>query len=149
MDTQFFQQIFIDPDVDIVYSENQAYVDYPTIIHGINFELIGTVALNEIADKIRSDYGKVPFFTGENQDIDGWYKFIVGANDYTKTGTDTCITFIVENSSVEEDYDIYYIELSESDQLRLYERLNDECVHIYGKTLNELMNEHDSNKCNP
>ena len=148
MDTQFFQQIFIDPYVDIIYSESQAYVDYPRIIHDMSFELIGTSTLDKIADEIRIAEGKIPFFTGENPDLDGWYKFVVGVNDYTKTGTDNCITFIVENSSLEDDEDIYYIELSESDQTQLYERLNDECVHIYGKTLNELMNEYVSKKCN-
>ena len=52
--------VFIDFGSEIMYGDDQMYLDYPCRFATVGFELMATSLLGEIADRIRKDRGYKP-----------------------------------------------------------------------------------------
>lgn len=104
--------VFIDPGQEIMYGSDQMYVDCPRRFATVGFQLVSTVLLSSIADRIRKDIGLAPMapmdeYTDETCDNDDWYDFYYGINDLDGGRGDGCITFIVANSDSPDNEEIY------------------------------------------
>lgn len=139
-------ELFIDFGSEILYGEDQIYEDYPCCFATVGFQLMDTAGLSRIADRIRKDQGFKPMhpmdeYTDEMCDADGWYDFYVGLNDWSHSGLDGCIEFIVVSSDSPDNEECYTIELSGQEQEAVYARLNEQCRQYLGKGCADLMEE--------
>ena len=81
-------EIFVDFGSEIMYGSDQQNVNYPSRFPTVEFQLIATFGLSQIADRIRKDAGFKPMhpmdeFTDDTCDNEGWYDFYVGINGFT------------------------------------------------------------------
>ena len=139
-------QVFIDFSREIMYGDDQAYIDYPSRFPTVEFQLIATEGLSQIADRIRVDAGFPPMhamddYTDDTCDNDGWYEFFVGLNGFSANHMDNCLTFTVVNSDSPDNEQSYTIDLSPDEQAALYDRLNEQCKDSLGQTCEELLDE--------
>ena len=139
-------QIYIDFGAEIMYGDDQAYINYPSRFPTVEFQLMATVGLAQIADRIRVDQGFAPMhamddYTDDTCDNDGWYDFYVGLNGFSPNHMDSCITFIVVNSDSTDNETMYQIDLSPDEQTALYDRLNEQCRDYLGQTCEDLLEE--------
>ena len=96
-------EIFVDFGSEIMYGSYQQNVSYPSRFPTVEFQLIATFGLSQIADRIRKDAGFKPMhpmdeFTDDTCDNEGWYDFYVGINGFTHNHMDSCIEFYVVNA---------------------------------------------------
>lgn len=138
--------IFIDFGCEIMYGEDQIYLDYPTRFATVQFELMGTSLLCELADRIRKEAGFTPLhpideYTEEMCDQDAWYSFYIGLNAWDDTKVDACIEAVVCNSSSADEGEMYTIDLSREEQAAMYNRLDEQCRKYLGKSCEELLAE--------
>ena len=139
-------QVYIDFGAEIMYGDDQAYIEYPSRFPTVEFQLIATEGLTRIADRIRVDLGYAPMhpmddYNDDTCDNDGWYDFYAGLNGFSPNHMDNCITFTVVNSDSADNEDMYQIDLSPDEQVALYERLNEQCRDRLGQTCEELLEE--------
>ena len=139
-------QIFIDFGAEIMYGEDQCYVDYPCRFATVGFQLMATNGLSEIADRIRKDAGFKPMhpmdeYTDDTRDNEGWYDFYIGINSFADNHMDSCIEFYVVNADSEDNEQLYTIDLSPDEQTALYSRLNEQCRKYLDKGCEELLEE--------
>lgn len=139
-------QVYIDFGTEIMYGDDQAYIDYPSRFPTVEFQLMATEGLAQIADRIRVDLGFAPMhptddYTDDTCDNNGWYDFYAGLNGFAQNHMDNCITFTVVNSDSPDNEDMYQIDLSPDEQTALYERLNEQCQDYLGQTCEELLEE--------
>ena len=139
-------QIFIDFGAEIMYGEDQCYVDYPCRFATVGFQLMATKGLSEIADRIRKDAGFKPMhpmdeYTDDTRDNEGWYDFYIGINSFADNHMDSCIEFYVVNADSEDNEQLYTIDLSPDEQTALYSRLNEQCRKYLDKGCEELLEE--------
>ena len=139
-------QIFIDFGAEIMYGEDQCYVDYPCRFATVGFQLMATNGLSEIADRIRKDAGFKPMhpmdeYTDDTCDNEGWYDFYIGINSFADNHMDSCIEFYVVNADSEDNEQLYTIDLSPDEQTALYSRLNEQCRKYLDKGCEELLEE--------
>ena len=139
-------QVFIDFGSEILYGDDQMYLDYPTRFATVSFQLMSTSLLSEIADRIRKDQGFTPLhpldeYTEEMCDQEAWYDFYIGLNDWDRTKVDTCIDAIVCNSHSMDDGECYTIDLNPDEQTALYNRLDEQCRKYLGKSCEDLLAE--------
>lgn len=118
-------------DREPIYGHEQAYVNYPTVYPTVNFELVSTWGLVELADKVRSDAGYKPMSYPQGEpdefyDLECWYDFYIDLNGYNDTGIDACISFVVVNSDQDDNEQLYTIDLSVYEQIYLYDLINKE-----------------------
>ena len=97
------------------------YVDYPCRFATVEFQLMATSGLSQIADRIRKDAGFRPMhpmdeYTDETCDNEGFYDFYIGLNDAGEIKVDSCIEFVVVNSDSPDNEEHYSIDLNESEQ---------------------------------
>ena len=130
--------VYIDVSSGYELGWDQAYVCYPIVFPTVSFRLMETPVLCQIADSIRMEAGFKPLYDG-GEEVSGWYDFHVGINGYTPSGLDTCIIFELVNGDAPDTWESYVIDLSECEQVQIYERLNEECVEGFGKTCEELL----------
>lgn len=140
------EEIFIDFGSEIMYGDDQAYIDYPCRFPTVGFQLMATNGLVEIADRIRKEAGFRPMhpmdeYTDDTCDNEGWYDFYVGLNGFTDTHMDTCIDFYVVNSDSEDNEDHYTIDLTAEEQVTIYNRLDAQCRKYESKSCEELLAE--------
>jgi len=140
--------IHLDASAEIMYGSDEIFDTYPCRFPTVEFQLMATDALVEIADRIRIEKGYKPMHPrdGRTDDVDndGWYDFYIGISrlpDDTDVHLDSSITFIVVNSDSDDNEDMYGIELSESEQESILEILNQQCRKYEGKTFAELLDE--------
>jgi len=139
-------QVFIDFGSEILYGDNQMYLDYPTRFATVSFQLMSTSLLSEIVDRIRKEQGFTPMhpmdeYTEEMCDQDGWYDFYIGLNDWDRTKVDTCIDAIVSGSHSVDEGECYTIDLTPDEQTALYNRLDEQCRKYLGKSCEDLLAE--------
>ena len=139
-------QVFIDFGSEILYGDDQMYMDYPTRFATVGFQLMSTSLLSEIVDRIRKDQGFTPLhpmdeYTEEMCDQDGFYDFYIGLNDWDRTKVDTCIEAIVCNSHSVDEGECYTIDLTPEEQTALYNRLDGQCRKYLGKSCEDLLAE--------
>ena len=139
-------QVFIDLGSEILYGDDQMYLDYPTRFATVSFQLMSTSLLSEIVDRIRKEQGYAPFhpmdeYTDEMCDQDGFYDFYIGLNDWDRTKVDTCIEAVVCNSFSVDEGECYTIDLTQDEQTALYNRLDEQCRKYLGKSCEDLLAE--------
>lgn len=141
--------IHLDAGAEVMYGSDQMYDSYPISFPTVEFQLMATDALSEVADRIRIEKGFKPMFPrdghADDVDNDGWYDFYIGISklpgknqDYR---LDSSITFIVVNSDSDDNEDMYTIDLTESEQECIFEILNQQCRKYHGKDCATLLAE--------
>ena len=138
--------IFIDFGYEIMFGDDQCYLDYPCRFPTVGFQLMATNGLVQIADRIRKDAGFKPMhpmdeYTDDTCDNEGWYDFYVGLNGFADNHMDSCIEFVVVNADSEDNEELYTIDLTAEEQKAVYERLDEQCRRYEGKTCEELLKE--------
>lgn len=146
--------LFIDFGSEILYGSDQMFVTFPLRLATVNFPLMSTAGLSQIADRIRKDRGFVPLspmdeYTNETCDSDAWYDFSIGISDIVsndcdaqkKCRVDNCIEVVVVNSYSPDNEAIYTIDLSESERECVYSRLDEQCGSHLGKSCKDLIAE--------
>ena len=139
-------QVYIDFDADVMFGDDQCYLDYPCRFPTVGFQLMVTNGLVQIADRIRKDKGFKPMhaldeYTDDTCDNDGWYDFYVGLNGFADNHMDTCIEFVVVNADSEDNEELYTIDLGTGEQAAVYARLDAQCREHLGKGCEELLEE--------
>ena len=139
-------EIFIDFGAEILYGGDQANMTCPVRFPTVNFQLMATNGLVQIADRIRKEAGFKPMhamdeYTDDTCDNFGWYDFYIGLNGFTPTHLDSSIDFVVVESDSEDNEQIYSIELTTDEQIAIYNRLNVQCLKYEGKSCEELLAE--------
>ena len=140
------EQIYIDFEAEVNYGSDQVNEFYPVRFPTVDFQLLATNGLSEIADRIRKDMGFAPMhpmdeYTDETCDNEGWYDFYIALNGYSKTKVDSGIEFIVVNSDSPDNEKSYTIDLNESEQEAIYCRLDEQCRKYLEKSCEELLEE--------
>ena len=141
--------IHLDAGAEIMYGSDQMYDTYPCRFPTVEFELMATDALVEVADCIRLEKGYKPMHPrdGRTDDVDndGWYDFYIGISklpgDHQQCQLDNCINFVVVNSDSDDNEDMYEITLTELEQELVYEILNRQCRKYHGKDCSTLLAE--------
>ena len=138
--------IFVDFGAEVLFGDDQCYLDYPCRFPTVGFELMATNGLVQIADRIRKDAGFKPMhamdeFTEDTCDNDGWYDFYVGLNGFTDNHMDTCIEFYVVNADSEDNEELYTIDLTTEEQNAVYARLDEQCRKYLEKSCEDLLKE--------
>ena len=139
-------EVFIDFGAEVMYGDDQCYIDFPCRFPTVSFELMATNGLSQIADRIRKDAGFRPMhpldeYTDETCDNDGWYDFYVGLNGFADNHMDSCVEFVVINSDSGDNEEMYTIDLTTEEQNAIYERLDEQCRKYLGKGCEELLAE--------
>ena len=137
-------ELFIDFGSDIVYGCDQCCDSYPCVFPTVEFALLPDIGLEVIADRMRVEKGFKPMYpideyTEDTRDQDVWYDFYVGLNGYTDSHLDSCIEFIVVNSSSPDNEQVYTIDLTDYEQECIYERLDEQCRRYLGMGCEELL----------
>lgn len=113
----------------------------------VNICLSFTEELCEIVDAIREEKGFLPMLPTEKHkedyDEDGYYSFYINFNDYSPTHIDNRIVAIVSSQSDDclDDYEEYDIDIDESAQLLIRERINEQLVELLGTSIEEMLAE--------
>ena len=139
-------EIFIDFGSEIMYGDDQCYLDYPCRFPTVEFQLMATNGLVQIADRIRKDAGYKPMhaldeYTDDTCDNDGWYDFYAGLNGFSDNHMDSCIEFVVVNADSEDNEELYTIDLTAEEQAAVYSALDRQCRDHLGKGCEELLAE--------
>ena len=141
--------IQLDSGAEVMYGSDQMCDTYPVRFATVEFQLMATDALVEVADRIRMEKGYLPMHPrdGRTDDVDndGWYDFYIGISrlpgDNQKCQLDSSISFVVVNSDSDDNEDMYTIDLTASEAEYVYEILNRQCRRYHGKDCETLMAE--------
>ena len=145
-------EIFIDFESEPIYGEDQAYICCPERFPTVRFQLMPTVGLIEIVDRLRHKLGFKPMYpiVGVDNggcddcydcDDDCCYDFFISLNGFTDSHLDTCIAAVVADSDSVDNEDMYTIDLTEDEQKMLYKRFDEQCRRSLNKTCEELLKE--------
>ena len=145
-------EIFIDFESELIYGEDQAYICCPERFPTVRFQLMPTVGLIEIVDRLRHNLGFKPMYpiVGVDNggcddcydcDDDCCYDFFISLNGFTDSHLDTCIAAVVADSDSVDNEDMYTIDLTEDEQKLLYKRFDEQCRRSLNKTCEELLKE--------
>ena len=139
-------QVFIDFGAEPWYGSDQIDLSYPCRFSTVDFQLIATEALEEIADSIRVAAGYKPihpidFYSLEECDQEGWYDFFIGLNGYDETKVDSSIDFVVVNSASPDNETVYRISLSPEERKAIFTSLDEQCRKYLGKSCDDLLAE--------
>ena len=139
-------EIYIDFGAEVMYGDDQCYIDYPCRYPTVGFQLMATNGLSRIADRIRKDRGFKPMhamdeYTDDTCDNEGWYDFYIGLNGFADNHMDSCIDFVVVNADSIDNEELYTIDLTLDEQNAIYARLDEQCRKYEGKSCEELLEE--------
>ena len=139
-------EIYIDFGAEVMYGDDQCYIDYPCRFPTVGFQLMATNGLSQIADRIRKDAGFKPMhamdeYMDDTCDNEGWYDFYVGINGFADNHMDSCIEFVVVNADSEDNEELYTIDLNGDEQAAVYARLDEQCRRYLGQSCEELLAE--------
>ena len=141
------ETILVDFGSEILYGQDQVYVDHPEVFATIGFQLMSTEALVNVADSIRVKKGFKPTcpegYRGFEFDYDrsGWYDFMIGINDYSETKVDSVLEFVLVNSDQADNEETYAIDLDEHEQRAIYKAIDEQCLKYLDKNLEDLLAE--------
>lgn len=140
------ENVFIDFGMEPYYGSGQEYVNYPVRFGTVEFELMSSEALAQIADRIRAERGYRPLhpmdgYSDYTCDHYGWYDFYVGISSHRPGRTDNCIEFCVVNAASEDDEQHYSIDLTEEEQEFMYACLDEQCRKYLKQSCEELLAE--------
>lgn len=143
------ETIHLDGNAEVMFGSDEMYDTYPCYIPTVEFMLVATDALAEVADRIRMEKGFLPTHPRDGRtdevDNDAWYDFYIGMSRLPHEGAavqlDSHITFIVVNSDCADNEDMYLIDLTADERDMVLEVLNQQCRRYTGKTCAALMDE--------
>ena len=141
--------IHLDAGAEVMYGSDQMCDTYPCRFATVEFQLMATDALVEVADRIRMEKGYLPMHPrdGKTDDVDndGFYDFYIGISrlpgENQLVKLDSSISFVVVNSDSDDNEDMYTIDLTASEAEYVYEILNRQCRRYHGKDCETLMAE--------
>lgn len=141
--------IQLDSGAEVMYGSDQIYDTYPCRFPTVEFQLVATDALVEVADRIRMEKGYIPMHPRDSRtddvDNDGWYDFYVGISklpgEHQQCQLDSSISFVVVNSDSDDNEDMYNIDLTESEKECVFDILNRQCRRYHGKDCAALLTE--------
>ena len=141
--------IQLDGNAEVMYGSDEMYDTYPCYIPTVEFMLVATDALAEVADRIRMEKGYLPTHPRDGRtdevDTEAWYDFYIGIcrlpGENQPCQLDSSITFIVVNSDADDNENMYGIDLTETEQAYVYEILNRQCRRYHGKDCATLLAE--------
>ena len=141
--------IQLDSGAEVMYGSDQVYDTFPCRFPTVEFQLVATDALVEVADRIRMEKGYLPMHPRDGRtdevDNDGWYDFYVGISklpgDHQQCQLDSSISFVVVNSDSDDNEDMYNIDLTESEKECVFDILNRQCRRYHGKDCAALLAE--------
>ena len=141
--------IQLDSGAEVIYGSDQINDTYPCRFATVEFQLMATDALVEVADRIRMEKGYLPMHPrdGRTDDVDndGFYDFYIGISrlpgENQLVKLDSSISFVVVNSDSDDNEDMYTIDLTASEAEYVYEILNRQCRRYHGKDCETLMAE--------
>ena len=141
--------IQLDSGAEVIYGSDQMCDTYPCRFATVEFQLMATDALVEVADRIRMEKGYLPMHPqdGRTDDVDndGFYDFYIGISrlpgENQLVKLDSSISFVVVNSDSDDNEDMYTIDLTASEAEYVYEILNRQCRRYHGKDCETLMAE--------
>ena len=143
------ETIHLDGNAEVMFGSDEMYDTYPCYIPTVEFMLVATDALAEVADRIRMEKGFLPTHPRDGRtdevDNDAWYDFYIGIcrlpGENQPCQLDSSITFTVVNSDADDNEDMYTIDLTETERECVYEILNRQCRRYHGKDCAELLAE--------
>ena len=141
--------IYLDAGAEVMYGSDEIFDTYPCRFPTVEFQLMATETLVEIADRIRIEKGYKPMHPrdGRTDDVDndGWYDYYVGVSklpgENQECRLDNCITFIIVNSDSDDNEDMYEISLTDDERSAVYEILNAQCKQYHGKDIAAMLAE--------
>ena len=141
--------IQLDSGAEVIYGSDQINDTYPCRFATVEFQLMATDALVEVADRIRMEKGYLPMHPrdGRTDDVDndGFYDFYIGISrlpgENQPVKLDSSISFVVVNSDSDDNEDMYTIDLTASEAEYVYEILNRQGRRYHGKDCETLMAE--------
>ena len=134
----------------ISFDSDQAYVDFPVRFPTVTIQLESTDILTEIVDAMRVEAGHKPMMYPdgwkhedgyEDFDCDGWYNYYITLNGFTDTMVCNCIEAIVDSPNADDDGQSYDIDLTEAEQIEIYNELNQQLKERFGTSCEELLEE--------
>lgn len=136
-------------NAEVMFGSDEMYDTYPCYIPTVEFMLVATDALAEVADRIRMEKGFLPTHPRDGRtdevDNDAWYDFYIGIcrlpGENQPCQLDSSITFTVVNSDADDNECMYGIELTADEQSVVLDILNSQCRKYMNKTCDELLNE--------
>lgn len=97
------ETIHLDGNAEVMFGSDEMYDTYPCYIPTVEFMLVATDALAEVADRIRMEKGFLPTHPRDGRtdevDNDAWYDFYIGIcrlpGENQPCQLDSSITFTV------------------------------------------------------
>ena len=107
------------------------------------FNLLSTMMLEYIADKIRVAEGKLPMQPSDTEpyDDDGWYNFFVFVRRHENGDPWFHVYFDVESTKADDDAVMYCIDLADDEQPVLCAILDPQCRDAFGKSIEVMLDE--------
>lgn len=141
------EAIQLDSNAEVIYGSDEIFDTYPCRFPTVEFQLIATDALAEIADRIRMEKEYKPMHPRDGRiddvDNDGWYDFYLGVSkllgENQECRLDNCITFIVVNSDSDDNEDMYEIQLTDDERSAVHDILNAQCRRYHGKDIAAML----------
>ena len=141
--------IQLDSNAEVICGSDEIFDTYPCRFPTVEFQLMATDALVEVADRIRIEKGYKPMHPrdGRTDDVDndGWYDFYLGVSklpgENQEYRLDNCITFIVVNSDSDDNEDMYEIQLTDDERSAVHDILNAHCRRYHGKDIAAMLSE--------
>ena len=139
-------EVFIDFGAEYLLGDDQACINEPVRFPTVLFELVATDGLIQIADRIRKNAGYRPLhdmdeYADDACDHAAWYDFFIGLNGFTDTHLDTALLFCPVNTDSDDNEEVYSIDLTNDEQLAIYNRLDEQCRKYLGKSCEDLLEE--------
>lgn len=132
------------------FDSDQAYIDFPVRFPTVTIQLESTDTLTEIVDAMRVEAGHKPMMypDGWKQedgyddfDCDGWYNYYVTLNGFTDTMVSNCIEAIVDSPNADDDGQSYDIDLTEAEQIAIYNELDRQLRERFDTSCDALLEE--------
>lgn len=130
------------------FGSDQANVNFPVRFPTVTLGLQDSHELNRIIDAMRVEAGHKPMFPEnweeldpEDWDSNGWYNFWIGLNGFTDTMVNTSIEAVVQSEWAEDNEQSYYIDLTETEQIAIYNELDRQLRERFNTSCDELLEE--------
>lgn len=132
------------------FDSDQAYVDFPVRFPTVTIQLESTNILTEIVDAMRVEAGHKPMMYPDGWkhedgyddfDCDGWYNYYVTLNGFSDTMLCNCIEAIVDSPNADDDGQSYDIDLTEAEQIEIYNELNKQLKERFNSSCDALLEE--------
>lgn len=127
---------------------DQVNISFPCRFPTVTIALEETGTLDRAADAIRKELGHKPMFPDNSDELDpddwddvGWYNFYVGLNGYDDSKVDSGIEAIVQSENADDDFQSYYIPLTEEERLEVFKVLDEQLRERFNTSCDELLEE--------